>query len=398
MKILYFYQYFATPKGSWGTRVYEFAKNWVDEGHEVTVVSSIYAKSDLQAEKLIEDQVFDGINVKVINVRVDNKQPVWKRIWTFVAYSFLSCWYALTMKADVVVASSGPITAGLPGLVARYLRGRKFVFEVRDLWPEGAIELGIIKNSFVSKLAYWFEKRCYKASRLVVSLSPGMRDNILKRYPWANVISVPNSANIFLFSEKKSTDVLPSIYKDKKVAIYTGNIGMVNNSDLLFRAAARLKEIGRNDIAIVMVGEGQQKQELLDKSQELDNFTILDLMPKDRLVALVQNSLASLVPLKGSPVLDTSSPNKLFESLAAGVPVIQTTGGWIKDFLDEEKCGVTVDASDEDQLVEQLIYLADNPEAVKRMGERGKKVAAEKFDKDFLSEEMLSGIEEVHSS
>ncbi len=98
MKILYFYQYFSTPKGSWGTRVYEFAKEWVAEGHEVTVVSSIYSKSDLQAERLIENQVFDGIKVKVLNIRIDNKQSFLKRIFTFLAYSILSSWYALTLK------------------------------------------------------------------------------------------------------------------------------------------------------------------------------------------------------------------------------------------------------------------------------------------------------------
>src|SRR5690606_3957540 len=153
MKILYFYQYFSTPKGAWGTRVYEFAREWVEQGHEVTVVSSIYSKSDLTASKLIEDQYFDGIHVKVLNLKVDNKQPFLKRIWSFLAYALFSSYYALVLKADVVVASSGPITVGLPGLLAKYVRGRKLVFETRDLWPEGAIELGIIKNPLLKKAA-----------------------------------------------------------------------------------------------------------------------------------------------------------------------------------------------------------------------------------------------------
>jgi len=115
MKIVYFYQYFSTPKGSWGTRVYEFAKEWVKEGHEVTVVTSVYSKSDIKAEKLIEDQYFEGIHVKIINVTIDNKQPFLKRIWSFIQYSLLSSYYALTLPADIVIASSGPITVGLPG-------------------------------------------------------------------------------------------------------------------------------------------------------------------------------------------------------------------------------------------------------------------------------------------
>lgn len=114
MRIVYFYQYFSTPNGSWGTRVYDFCKEWVAQGHDVTVVTSVYAKSDLKATRLIEDQVFDGIKVKVLNIRIDNKQPVFQRIWTFIQYSLLSSYYAITLKADLVIASSGPLPQAFP--------------------------------------------------------------------------------------------------------------------------------------------------------------------------------------------------------------------------------------------------------------------------------------------
>jgi hypothetical protein len=90
MKIVYFYQYFSTPNGSWGTRVYEFASQWVKEGHEVTVVTSVYSKSDLKAVRFLETQWFDGIQVKIINVQIDNKQPVLKRIRSFLQYALMS--------------------------------------------------------------------------------------------------------------------------------------------------------------------------------------------------------------------------------------------------------------------------------------------------------------------
>lgn len=392
MKIVYFYQYFATPKGSWGTRVYEFAKEWVEQGHEVTVVTSIYSKSDLTAQKLIEDQVFEGINVKVINVTIDNKQGFLKRIWTFVQYSFLACFYALKLPADVVIASSGPITVGLPGLIANIFRGRKLVFEVRDLWPEGAIELGVLNNKTIQKIAYWFEKKCYKRSELVVALSPGMQQNIQKRFPKTNVISVPNSANISLFSNPKPKDKLPDFFMDKKVAIYTGNIGKVNNSELLLKTAQLLQKQGREDILILLIGEGQQKEWLLENSAGLNTLKMQGLMPKSDLVAYVQNSIVSLVPLRGTPVLDTSSPNKLFESLAAGVPVVQTTQGWIKDFLKEEDCGTTVNADSAEELASVLIEYADNESLKTKQGEKGKEVAKAQFDKDHLAKKMLEGI------
>ena len=241
MRIVYFYQYFTTPKGSYGTRVYEFSKEWVEKGHDVTVVTSVYAKSDIRASKFIESQTIDGIKLKVINVKIDNKQSFLKRIYTFLLYGILSVYYALTLKCDVVIASSGPITVGIPGLIAKIFRGKKMVFEVRDLWPEGPIELDVLNNKLLQKFSYSFEKLCYKKSSLVVALSPGMQTNILARFPKTNVISVTNSANIVLFSSPKQEITLPEL-QNKKYAIYTGNIGMVNNSELLYRAAVKLKE------------------------------------------------------------------------------------------------------------------------------------------------------------
>ncbi|PSL03964.1 glycosyltransferase family 4 protein [Cecembia rubra] len=392
MKILYFYQYFSTPKGSWGTRVYEFAKEWVAQGHEVTVVSSIYSKSDLRAEKWVEDQVFDGIRVKVLNVRIDNKQSFLKRIWSFVAYALLSSYYALTIKADVVVASSGPITAWLPGLLARFLRGRKLILEARDLWPEGAIELGIIKNPIVKRLAYAFENFSYQAANGIVGLSPGMQSHIAAKAPQRPVISVTNAANIKLFASKQNFQhpyLIP-----EKYAIYTGNIGEVNNSRWLLEAAKVLQSKGRSDIKIVLIGEGQQREVLVDeaKSLGLTNFIHIGLMPKSELVSLVQHAMASLVPLKGTPVLDTSSPNKFFESLAAGVPVIQNTKGWMKDFLEINQVGFTLDPNNSEALANLLIELDAKKSLKVSLGERAKSLAAEQFDKKILAKEMLDFI------
>lgn len=393
MKIVYFYQYFSTPKGSWGTRVYEFTKRWVGLGHDVTVVTSVYSKSDLKATKFIENQVIDGIKLKIININIDNRQNIAKRVWTFFLYMIVSCWYALTLKADVIIASSGPITVGLPGLLARYLRGRKFVFEVRDLWPEGSIELKIIRNKFLIKLSYWFERVCYKAASHIIVLSPGMKHNIYNRFGYNKITSVTNAANIELFSTPVMNPDLHGL-KEKKYALYTGNIGMVNNSSWLFEAAKILQVNGRTDINIVLVGEGQLKQTLKERivKEGVNNFVILDPLPKRELVAIIQNAFVSLVPLKGLKVLDTSSPNKFFESLAAGVPVIQTTGGWMKDFLDRYNIGFTVDPDNPIELADLLLRLSDNYDMLLSMGQKAKEIASKEFNKDILADKMINAI------
>lgn len=391
MKIVYFYQYFTTPKGSWSTRVYEFTKYWVEQGHEVTIVTSIYSKSDLKAVKFLESQTIDGIKLKIINIRIDNKQPILKRIFTFLVYSFFSLYYSMFLKCDVVISSSGPITAGIPGLFAKIFRGKKMVFEVRDLWPEAPIELGVIKNKILQKISYKFEEMCYNHASLVVGLSPGIEENIRKRFPKTNVISVPNSANIELFSQEKR-ELNNDLLKNKIYAIYTGNIGRVNNSELLYKTAVKLSEIGRNDINIVLIGDGQQKDELILKSKNLTNFHVLELMPKIELVNYIKNAFVSLIPLDNTPMLATSSPNKLFESMAASVPVIQTTDGWIKDLLSNTKTGYTVSPTNENEMVNTLIYLADNSSEVHQMGKRAFSYAVENFDKNMLSKKMLDNI------
>jgi glycosyltransferase involved in cell wall biosynthesis len=400
MKIIYFYQYFSTPKGSWGTRVYEFTKLWVERGHEVTVVTSIYSKSDITASKLLETQEFDGIKVKIINVLIDNKQPVLKRIWSFVQYMFFSLWYALSLPADVVVASSGPISVGVPGLLAKWLRRKKLVFEVRDLWPGGAIEMGIIRNSFMKWLLFKFEQFLYYSADLIVTLSPGMKNNIISRFPgYENkVISVPNAANLDLFSgDPDAGRNAEEVFKNRKIAIYTGNIGQVNNSGLLLEAARLLQKNGRKDIHILLIGDGQLKDELQRKIDEekLETISIKGLMPKTELISYIKNSMVSLIPLKDAPILNTSSPNKLFESMAAGVAVVQTTQGWIKDFIEKEQCGITVSPNDPKQLYDVLTHLAQNENETKVMGAKGRVAAEKYFNKTTLSKKMIDAIENI---
>lgn len=397
MKIVYFYQYFSTSQGAWGTRVYEFAKNWVQAGHDVTVVTAVYSKSDIKASKLIEEQAHDGIRVKVVNVRIDNKQSFLKRIWSFIQFMLFSSWFALTLPADVVIASSGPISVGFPGLVARYLRGRKMVFEARDLWPGGAVELGVIRNRFIIETAFRFERLCYKAASHIVTLSPGMTEDIKKRYRLTALTSVPNAANLALFGGLTNS-VTP--FSNRLYAIYTGNIGSVNNSRWLLNSARILKKIGRDDVIILLIGEGQEREVLEQEAQRegIDNFVRLGLMPKRELVTYVQQAMVSLVPLKGTPILDTSSPNKFFESLAAGVPVVQNTGGWMKDFLEQHGVGFTLDANDPQALADLLVELSGKPDVLKKMGQKARKIAAEHFDKDVLSRKMLKVLEDVHAS
>lgn len=374
--------------------MYEFAKNWVNDGHQVTVVTAVYSKSDIVSNKFFEKQEIEGINLRVINVEINNKHGIFRRIWSFVCYTLIASICALTLKYDISVASSGPITIGIPGLIAKYVRKKKFVFEVRDLWPQGAVELGILKNPLVKQLAYWFESVCYDSADLIVTLSPGMTEDILSRFGKRNITTVTNGADVNLF---KGDIVKPSckVTKFGSYAIYTGNIGEVNNSLWLLDTARILHKLNRDDIFILLVGDGQLREQI-DQSIQLEglpNIRRLDLIPKIQLVNLLKQAVVSLVPLKGTPVLDHSSPNKLFESLLAGVPVIQTTQGWIKRFVEENGIGFTVSPQDPEALAELLIYIFDNQSKIQGMRVKAQQIASERFDKNILAEKMIQSIQ-----
>ena len=298
VRILYFYQYFSTSSGSWGTRVHEFTRDWVkNENVNVKVVTSLYYKSDLVKKGLLNREVIDGVEVDVLGITVNNKDGFIKRIWSFFAYSFFSSFYALFGRYDVAIASSGPITVGLPGLIAKHVRRKKMVFEVRDLWPQGAIELGIIKNSFLIKVANWLERFCYKSADLVICLSPGMKDEILGKVKNTKVVSVCNAANIELFSQAVMVDLSRFNLKPRKYAIYSGNIGKVNNVEWMVDAAKELTRIG-SEMKIVFIGDGQLSSRVKERKEieKIENLVLIPLMPKSELVGFVQNAAVSLVP------------------------------------------------------------------------------------------------------
>lgn len=175
MRILYLHQYFATPESNAGTRSYEMAKRFVKNGHNVTfVTSSAYLSSNYKVQKgwnLIE---IDGIKLHVLHLDYSNKDSFIKRIFKFISFSARSTLKSLSIKADVVFATSTPLTIAIPGLIYSKLKRKPLVFEVRDLWPELPVASGVIKNKLVIKLASWLEKYTYRNSKRLIGLSPGM--------------------------------------------------------------------------------------------------------------------------------------------------------------------------------------------------------------------------------
>jgi glycosyltransferase involved in cell wall biosynthesis len=391
MKILYFYQYFTTPKGAWSTRAYEFARRWAAAGDEVTVVTSVYYKSDIQPDRFVTERTVDGIRLKILSIGVSNKQPLWQQAWTFLQYAAVSTWFALTEKADVILASSGPITVAIPALAARYFRRRPFVFEVRDLWPEGAIQLGLLRNRLLIAALRALEKFCYRSAAMTVALSPGMADWIRRRYGIRNVEVVTNASDCELAERvARNGFELPDWARGKKLAVYAGSLGRAYNCGQLVEIAEHWRDIGADDLRMVIIGAGAEKENLVARAaaRKLGNIQFLGQKTREEVFAWLHHALCGFYVVSGKEVFDTSSPNKLFDALAAGVPLVQDTQGWMKNLLEREQCGITVPRGDVRAMAEAVLRLARDEDLRRKMAENARRLGRERFERGLLAAKM----------
>ena len=390
MKILYFYQYFTTPKGAWSTRAYEFARRWVEAGDEVAVVTSVYYKSDLQPEGFLTRRKVDGIDVRVINIRISNRQSVLRQSWTFLQYAAVSCWFALTLPADVVLASSGPITVALPGLAARRLRRRPMVFEVRDLWPEGAIQLGILRNRFLIRLLRRFEGFCYRSASAVVTLSPGSRDWIGSRWPGLRLHVVTNASDNDLAEARSSGCNLPAWAKDRPLAVYAGAMGPTHSCIQLLDIASHLEGDLGSPVELIAIGTGIDHDRLAEgiRQRDLKRFHLLGQLSREEVFGWLSQAACVLSVTNPNPFLDMSSPNKLFDAFAVGRPVVQDTQGWMKELLEREQCGLTVARGDARAMAGAIARLARDAELRERLAVNARRVGREQFDRGLLAARM----------
>jgi len=395
IRILVFYQYFGTPKGKWSTRIYELTRRWINKGHKVTVVTSPYEKSDIQANKRIERQNIEGIDLIVINYPDSNLYPKFKRILNFLMFSLYSMWFALKEPCDVVIASSGPVTVGVPALLAKWFRRKPFIFEVRDLWPQGAVSLGILRNKAVIKLAFWFERLCYKNSDHTIGCSPGMTQNIEKRYPEVKTSVISNASDISLFKNEDGSSF--DSFNKIGLFIYAGSLGAMDDVDTVVEAAKILKDRRANDIIIEIIGDGADREMLEDKSKiyELDNVRFSGLLPKTEVVKRLKQATATFVCFKPLEVLNTVSPNKMFDSFAAGIPIIQNTTGWIKEYVSDKKCGINVPPEDPEKMADAIMKLHNEKEFRNKLAENAFKSAVDDFDRDKLADKYLRIIDSV---
>lgn len=404
MHILYFHQHFSTPAGSTGTRSYEMARALIERGHVVTMVcgSSKMANTGLsgKARNGMRTGTVDGIDVVELDLPYSNYDGLLKRSLLFVRFALKSIKIALTLDYDLLFATTTPLTAGIPGIVMKLFRRKPFVFEVRDLWPELPREMGVITNPFLLKLMDILEWLSYHASDACIGLSPGIVRGIVRRgIDPARVFMIPNGCDLDLFKPREGshgTIAMPGISEGDFVALFTGAHGIANGLDAVLTAARVLIERGENAIKLVFIGDGKLKPGLVQRSADegLGNCIFFNPLPKNELTALVASADVGLMILANVPAFYYgTSPNKFFDYIAAGLPVLNNYPGWLAELITENECGVAVPPDDPQAFAGALTYLRDNPEVRRRMSVQARTLAETQFDRFKLAEEFAETLE-----
>ena len=400
MKVLYFHQHFSTPKGSAGIRSYEMARRLVKQGHHVTMVCGSYGGGETGIEKTFENGrrngVVEGINIIEFDLAYSNMDGLVKRAGLFLKFALRSVGLALTQKYDVLFATTTPLTAGIPGIFARWLRGKPFVFEVRDLWPELPKQMGVIKNPIILGLMSLLEWASYRSAHRCVGLSPGIVEGIAKRGVDRNKIKlVPNGCDLGIFGNQVESWRPEGVGNTDLMAIFTGTHGVANGLDAALDAAKELKARGRNDIKLVLVGQGRLKEQLQQRAEieRLDNVIFHSPVNKAKLAELMMGADIGMQLLANIPAFYYgTSPNKFFDYISAGLPVLNNYPGWLADMITEHECGYTVEAENAKAFADALEKASADKVNLKIMGGNARALAQAEFDRRNLADSWVNWV------
>lgn len=400
MNVLYLHQHFATRAGTGGTRSYEFSQHLLQRGHTVTMVAGRRQGGGYGMER---HQQIDGIDVICCGSWYSNRLSPLRRLWSFARFTFGACTLRtkkLGNRPDVVFATSTPLTIGIPGvLLARRLRV-PLVFEVRDLWPEAPIGMGVLKNPVVIRLARALERWIYRNARHVIALSPGMAGGVQRGGVVAEHIStIPNASDVELFTpeHRDRAHLEPWGVGSEFVAIHAGSMGAANGLMYVVEAAKILAQRKVDGIRILIAGDGGTRPKLESKVAEygLTNVTFMGSLQRHDMGNIVPSCDAAITSFLPLEILKTNSPNKLFDGLSSGIPNIVNSAGWTKELVERANAGLYVDATQPAELADALIRLQENPGAAAEMGRNARSLACEKFDRAKLATEFVGVLEQA---
>lgn len=401
MKILYFHQHFSTPRGAAGIRSYEMARRLLARGHQVTMVCGSYGGGNTGLEGPFtlgkRKGLVDGIEIIEFDLAYSNSDGLPIRAISFLKFAMRSIGLALTERYDLIFATTTPLTAGIPGIFARWLRNKPFVFEVRDLWPELPKAMGVIRNPLILCAMSILEWVSYRSAHRVIGLSPGIVDGIARRgVARERIAMIPNGCDLDIFNASAEPWLPEGVGKDHFMAVFAGTHGVANKLDAVLDAAKELKLRKRDDIKLVLIGQGKLKPGLQQRvaEEQLDNVIFHGPVNKEKLSGLMASADLGLQVLANVPAFYYgTSPNKFFDYIASGLPVLNNYPGWLAEMIAKEDCGFVVPPDNPSLFADALVQAADARVDLKEKGLRGQQLAVREFDRRKLADQFVDWLE-----
>lgn len=408
LRINYLHQYFIPPSGSGGTRSYEFARRLIDMGHEVHMItSSAYLPAEYQkmGAGIFQTEI-SGIPATIIPVPYSTAEKYIDRIKAFVYFAIQASKIAMKHPADVIFATSTPLTIAIPAIAGKLWQRIPMVFEVRDLWPELPIAIGAIRNPILVYIARKLERVAYKNSEHIVALSPGMKDGVVQSgFPQKRVHIIPNSCDMELFKVPAGAECeFRARYPwlgERPLIIYAGTLGIINGVGYLAHVAKEMLEIN-SDVRFLVLGRGFEWESINKLAGEIGvlnkNFFMESHIPKAQMPSALAAADIATSLFIDLPEMRHNSANKFFDGLASGTPMAINYEGWQADLLKETGAGVIMNPVDHKLAAATLNNLLQNPSTLEATGIAARELASKRFDRDTLAQQLEKVIQSAAST
>jgi glycosyltransferase involved in cell wall biosynthesis len=401
MHILLIHQYFQETDDPGGMRWNAMAKLWVEQGHTITVIAGMthYAKGTRNPKYnnkyVVVDDFAPGIKVIRTHVSRSYNNNFRGRMNAYFAFVFSGTIGGLLKakdKYDCIIVSSPPLTVGVTALILKFFKRLPFVFEIRDLWPESAIDTGVLTNKTIIKFALLLERRLYKSASLINVLTPAMKNSLITKKGVAEnkIIYFPNAADFELSEHLITNATTNSLRKeldlptDKLIVCYVGAHGVANHLIQILDAAVLIKN---EPIIFLLLGDGMQKATLQEiaTQRNLSNVVFRPAVPKGEAMKYILASDIGMSILKKAETFKTVFSNKTFDYMACKKPIILGIDGVSRELLATADAGIYVEPENPEALANAAIHYLHNRELIFTHGENGYRFVKANFDRTILA-------------
>jgi glycosyltransferase involved in cell wall biosynthesis len=390
VRILLIHQAFCGPQDPGGTRHYELAHRLACLGHRFTVVTSKYSYLT-GAEKAVLPK-HDEIDLRLAPVIGSWHRSYVRRVLAFLSFSITAVFTALQAeRADVVIGTSPPIFQALSAWIVAAVRRRPFILEIRDLWPDFAVDLGVLRSGVLISLARKLEFFLYARAKEIIVNSPSYREYLLEKgIPESKIVVIPNGVDVSLFCLEETGEDFRRDHElhGKFVVMYAGAFGLANDIDCLLKMAARLRH--QPDVVLALVGDGKELPRLWREanSLQLSNVRFIAAQSKQQMPRVLAAADVCVATLKDVPMLRTTFPNKVFDYMAAGRPTVLAIDGAIREVIDKSQGGISVNPGDDAALAEAILALYRSPELRREMGTNARSYVGLHFDRSLQANQV----------